>query len=97
MVDLLCAQQVVRVASSICEMASERVHWKRFLAPEGGAPSLTVRRLPALEGTAIDAPLGKCTFNLSADSLDDAVALAKGCPQLASNGGIEVYETMEVM
>lgn len=72
-VDLLCAQQVLRIDASICEMATERVHWKRFLAPGDTAPSLTVRRHAALEGTPIDAPLGKCTFKLEGDTLDVAV------------------------
>ena len=34
---------------------------------------------------------------LSADSLDAAVALAKGCPHLKAGGTVGVYETMEVM
>jgi hypothetical protein len=34
---------------------------------------------------------------LSADSLDAATALAKGCPVLGSGGTVEVYETFEVM
>ena len=34
---------------------------------------------------------------ITADSLDAAVALAKGCPQLSANGGVEVYETFDVM
>ena len=34
---------------------------------------------------------------LSADSLDDAAKLAEGCPVLANGGGVEVYETIEVM
>lgn len=33
---------------------------------------------------------------LSADSLDAAVAMAKGCPILASGGSIEVYETIKM-
>jgi hypothetical protein len=72
-VDLLCAGQVLRIDSSICEMATERVHWKRFLSTSGQAPSLTVRRHEQLEGTPIDAPLGKCTFTLGEGSLDVAV------------------------
>lgn len=72
-VDLLCGEQVLRVDASICEMSTERVHWKRFLAPELSAPSLTVRRHAVLEGTAIDAPLGKCTFTLGEGTLDVAV------------------------
>jgi hypothetical protein len=69
-VELLCAEQVLRIDASICEMATERVHWKRFLAPNGAAPSLTVRRHDHLEGTTIDAPLGKCTFMLEGEVLD---------------------------
>ena len=34
---------------------------------------------------------------LRADSLDDAVELAKGCPVLAAGGMIEVSETVNVM
>lgn len=70
-VDLICGEQVLRIDTSICEMATERVHWKRFLS--AGAPSLTVRRHAALEGTVIDAPLGRCTFKLDGDTLDVAV------------------------
>lgn len=70
-VELSCAQQVLRIDASICEMATERVHWKRFVSQ--GAPSLTVRRQASLEGTLIDAPLGKCTFKLDGEILDVAV------------------------
>ena len=34
---------------------------------------------------------------LRADSLDAAAELAKGCPVLANGGGVDVYETIEVM
>jgi len=34
---------------------------------------------------------------IEAKSLDDAVKLAKGCPQLKSNGSIEVSEVMALM
>jgi len=34
---------------------------------------------------------------LEAASLDDAVKLAKGCPQLKANGSIEVSEIMPLM
>ncbi|MEA2386606.1 MAG: hypothetical protein QOJ22_780 [Thermoleophilaceae bacterium] len=33
---------------------------------------------------------------VSADSLDDAVGLANGCPILANNGSVEVYEAIEM-
>lgn len=72
-VDLTCAHQVLRVDSSICEMASERVHWRQFLAPAGATPSLTVRRLDRVEGLALDAPLGRCTIDLRGEALDVCV------------------------
>jgi hypothetical protein len=34
---------------------------------------------------------------VTADSLDAAADLAKGCPVLAAGGGVEVYETFDVM
>jgi hypothetical protein len=34
---------------------------------------------------------------IKADSLDAATALAQGCPHLAANGVVEVYETFDVM
>jgi len=34
---------------------------------------------------------------VQADSLDAAAKLTDGCPILASGGGIDVYETIEVM
>lgn len=34
---------------------------------------------------------------ITADSLDDAVAKAKGCPHLGAGGRVEVLETFEVM
>lgn len=34
---------------------------------------------------------------LSADSLDQAAELTKGCPILADGGNIEIYETFNVM
>lgn len=34
---------------------------------------------------------------LTANSLDDAVALAKDCPVLQGGAGITIYETFEVM
>ncbi|MGB2711659.1 MAG: YciI family protein [Conexibacter sp.] len=34
---------------------------------------------------------------VAADSLDAATELAKGCPVLANDGAVEVYETFDVM
>src|SRR5215831_15778413 len=33
---------------------------------------------------------------IDADSLDDAVAKAKGCPVLSSGGSIDIYQTVDV-
>ena len=33
---------------------------------------------------------------ISADSLDDAVTKAKGCPALTSGGQVDVYESMHI-
>lgn len=33
---------------------------------------------------------------ISADSLDAATALAKGCPQLTAGGAVEIYEALEM-
>jgi hypothetical protein len=58
-------------------------------------PSMAV----ATDGTASDgATSGLTGYSiLSADSLSAATELAKNCPQLASGGSIEVYETFDVM
>lgn len=71
--DLACADVVLRVDASLCEMATARVHWRAFLAAPGAAPALTVRRHAALSGQVLDAPLGRCTFRLEGDVLDVAV------------------------
>ena len=71
---LVCGEQRIEVDASICEMSTERVHWKKFVTEaREGAPSLLVRRHAALEGTSIDAPLGKCTFVHQGTTLDVAV------------------------
>jgi hypothetical protein len=53
----------------------------------------------ATDGTSSDgAASGLTGYSiLSADSLSAATELAKSCPQLASGGSIEVYETFDVM
>lgn len=43
-------------------------------------------------------PSGLTGYSLvSADSLDAAAELAKGCPVLTNGGSVEVYETFDVM
>jgi hypothetical protein len=44
------------------------------------------------------APSGLTGYSvLTADSLDAATEMAKGCPVFAVGGSVEVYETFEVM
>jgi hypothetical protein len=63
-----------------------------------GNPS-SVSRTIANDGAV--GPQGPASLSgytiLSADSLDAAVALAKGCPVLAGGASIEVIETVDVM
>ena len=63
-----------------------------------GNPS-TYSRTTSVDGTV--GPQGPASLSgytiLSADSLDAAVALAKGCPVLAGGSSIEVIETVDVM
>ena len=53
----------------------------------------------AADGNLSDgAPSGLSGYSvLSADSLEAAGELAKGCPVLAAGGSVEVYETFSVM
>jgi hypothetical protein len=52
----------------------------------------------APDGSVGAASAGVTGYSLiSAESLDAAVAVAKGCPHLAANGSVEVYETFAVM
>jgi len=63
-----------------------------------GNPSSFSRAIAA-DGTV--GPQGPASLSgytiLSADGLDAAVALAKGCPVLAGGASIEVIETVDVM
>jgi hypothetical protein len=59
-------------------------------------PSMSV----APDGTTSEGTASRLTGYsiVKADSLGDATEMAKGCPQLATDGGtVEVYETFQVM
>lgn len=52
----------------------------------------------ASDGSVVAATAGVTGYSVvKADSLDAAIEMAKGCPHLAANGGVEVYETFAVM
>jgi len=67
---------------------------------DGGNPFTPVVKTISPDGKVSDGPAGTlaCGYSIvKADSLDAAVKLAKGCPHLASDGHVSVYETFPVM
>jgi hypothetical protein len=64
---------------------------------DGGNPATRAKRIAA-DGSVSDDPAGPSGYSiLRADSLDAAVALAKGCPVLGGGSTVQVVETFEVM
>jgi hypothetical protein len=65
---------------------------------DAGNPVSNVRTI-ASNGSVTDGGTNAATGYsvIKADSLDAAVALAKGCPVLAGGASVEVAETFEVM
>jgi hypothetical protein len=52
----------------------------------------------AADGSVGEAAAGVTGYSvIAADSLDAALEIARGCPHLAANGRVEVYETFDVM
>jgi hypothetical protein len=67
---------------------------------DGGDPFTGKAKTVASDGKATDGPIGSPASGYSivkADTLDAAVALAKGCPILKSGAKISVYETFKAM
>jgi hypothetical protein len=65
-----------------------------------GNPTSPMAKNIDSSGKVSDGPMGTMVTGytiLKADSLDAAVAMAKGCPVLKSKGQISVYETFNVM
>jgi len=65
-----------------------------------GNPTSPMAKSIDSKGKVSDGPAGTMVTGytiISADSLDGAVAMAKGCPVLKSNGQISVFETFNVM
>ncbi|HUR86183.1 MAG TPA: YciI family protein [Solirubrobacteraceae bacterium] len=64
---------------------------------DGGAPFGGSASLNGDGGVSEGGTSGLTGYSvLTADSLDAATELAKGCPLLADGGGVEVYEAMEM-
>ncbi len=67
---------------------------------DGGNPFTPVAKTIDKNGKVTDGPVGALATGYSiikADSLDAAVALAKGCPVFLGGGNLSVYETFPVM
>lgn len=65
-----------------------------------GNPFTPMAKSIASDGTVTDGAMGTPASEytiISADSLDAAVNMAKGCPVLQGGGQISVYETFNVM
>jgi hypothetical protein len=67
---------------------------------DGGNPFTPAAKSVASDGSVSDGPIGVMATGytiVSADSLEAASELARGCPVLTGGGGVTVYETFEVM
>ena len=67
---------------------------------DGGNPFTPLAKSIASDGSVSDGPVGTMATGyqiIKAESLDEAVEKAKGCPILSSGGQIRVYETFQVM
>lgn len=67
---------------------------------DGGNPFTPAAKSIASDGSVGDGPVGTMATGytiISADSLDGAVELARGCPVLQGGGQITVYEAFDVM
>jgi hypothetical protein len=67
---------------------------------DAGNPFTPAAKSIAADGTVSDGPAGSMASGYSvitADSLDDAVTKAKGCPVLQGGANISVFETFNVM
>jgi len=67
---------------------------------DGGNPTGPVAKTIMSDGSVVDGPDGKMATGysmLAAESYDDALNLAKGCPMLEGGGNITLYEVFPAM
>ena len=67
---------------------------------DGGNPFTPVSKTIASDGSVSDtddSPPATGYSIITADSLDDALGLAKGCPVLQGGASVEIHETFPVM
>lgn len=64
---------------------------------DGGNPASATKSISA-DGSVRDEPNGPSGYSIiKAGSIDEAVALAKGCPVLQGGASVDVVETFEAM
>ena len=92
-----------RMPESPEEGAKQMTAWNDWFAQlgaavvDGGNPASRTKRIAA-DGSVSDDPTGPSGYSiLKADTLDQAVELAKGCPVLAGGASIQVVETFDAM
>ncbi len=92
------------MAQSDAERDAMMVEWGKWFGSlgaalvDGGNPFAQSAAVAADGTVQAGAPSGLTGYTiLSADSLNAATAMVKGCPQLAAGGSVEVYEVHPAM
>jgi hypothetical protein len=91
------------MAADEAERSAQMAKWGQWLGElgsavvDGGAPTGTAKTVSS-GGSVSDGGSRRLTGYsiVSADSLDSAVALAKGCPVLDVGGAVDVYEAISM-
>jgi len=104
MSDYVLVYQGGRMPETEQEQAQVMAAWTAWFGELGSAvkdegnPFTPAARTIATDGAVSDGAPGATGYSIiEADSLDAAVALAKGCPVLGGGASIAVYETLAVM
>lgn len=94
------------MAQSEAEQAAIMQQWGEWFGKlgsalvDGGNPFASIAKSIASDSSVNEGPVGTMATGYSiikADSLDDAVGLAQGCPVLQGSGQITVYEIHPAM
>lgn len=106
MVNYLLLYSGGKMPESPAEQAAVMKEWETWFGKmgsamvDGGDPFTGHAKNIASDGKVADGPIGSPASGYSvikADSLDAAVAIAKGCPVLKSGAKVTVYETFKAM
>jgi hypothetical protein len=89
------------VAADEAERNAQMAKWGQWLGElgpavvDGGAPTGTAKTVGVGGSVSDGGSRGLTGYSIvSADSLDSAVELAKGCPVLETGGAVDVYEAV---